>query len=292
MDSLRTPYGLLIDDTRPLSVEDYHRALDEVIEISRKIGAVSVYTYGEISNPGISDLDVVIVIPRRDIQFPFDILSPDTRWILSHTPVLLTVDDFQHAGEFMDTSRFRHVWGRNLGVPGVPADAKKKLVVNYGVKRIAGIYRTFYMGTLRARGLLLHIHSIRYSFDMLGMKRPEYFHEVSLLRRKWFEKDTGRLRELLRLSLMSFEIMGSIFNTFRRKRANSVRFHNWIWKEGDFYIPPLKKHSLHLPSRVREIEYYLRVFEASMPGEALELVDPVELHGWRALLNRIASKIK
>jgi len=87
-----------IDEPLLLSTEDYREGIREYLEkIGRHSNLVSVYQHGECKNPGISDIDLILVITDNLNQDGIDTfsirnLSFKSRYIFSHEPVV--VDEY------------------------------------------------------------------------------------------------------------------------------------------------------------------------------------------------------
>ncbi len=276
--SLRTAFGLPVDDTKRLTYEDYAGALARVIELARKGGALAVYTYGEVSAPGISDLDVIVVSEK-----PLSLkLSEKELWVLGHFPEVISPEEFKDLGWRMDTRNLQRAWGEDLGEPPVPQSERRRLAVSYAAYRTVALHKAFATGRLRARTLLRHLHALRYNFSLLGLEEPPYFREVELLRGLWFSLGPGRLLDLLELAWRGFEVMEELFSQFGRDETEPKRGGNWLWVEGETRLP--RPEPLGLKGKAGEALYYLKVFRAYLPGEALKLLEPPEPKGWRKTL--------
>ena len=56
----------LLDLPRKKKVSDYNKARFEIIEKYKNInGLISIYEYGSVSAPGISDLDIILVFSKK-----------------------------------------------------------------------------------------------------------------------------------------------------------------------------------------------------------------------------------
>ncbi len=276
--SPRTAFGLPVDDTRRLGFEDYAEALAKIIDAAKKQGALAVYTYGAVSVPGISDLDVIIV-SEAPVKLSLD---QKTRWILGHTPEVLSPEEFKSLGERVDTRNLQRVWGEDLGVPEVPEGRKRALAANYAARRAIALHKALATRQLMARTLLRHLHALRYNFSLLGLEEPRFFKDVDTLRGLWFSLGPGRLVALLEMTLEALGVIEDFFSNFKRADAEPVRSGNWLWLEGEPQIP--RPEPLPFRGKPAEVLYYLKLFRAKIPGEALGLLEPFEPPGWRNAL--------
>ncbi len=279
-----TAYGFLRDDTRRLSLRDYEEALGEVISVASSQGALSVYTYGEVSVPGISDLDVLVVSEK---PLSFNTLSSKTLWITSHTPEVVSPRDFEVLGRRVDTRRLRHVWGRDLGTPEVDEGSKPEIAVNYALRKVISVHKALTVRNPSARNLLLHLNSPKHNYTLLGMDIPPFFRRVDELRRGWFSRSEGKLKDLLELSLEFFDVMEGFLSSFPGGEHPSPpkRLHNWLFHVGRSRFPRPKP--LPLSGKVSEIAYYLNLYTAEVPHGVLKLIRPSSPPGWRGFLTAL-----
>ena len=280
---LRTAFGLPVDDTRRLTYEDYAEVLASVIAQAKAQGALSVYTYGEVSAPGISDLDV-LVVSERPVRLE---LGGKARWVLGHSPEVLTPEHFEEIGRRVDTRNLQLAWGEDLGVPEVPEGAKLSLGVSYAAYRAQALHAAFSTRRLKARTLLRHLHALKYNFSLLGFEEPAFFKDVEALRGLWFSFGPGRLVDLLALAWEAFEVIEGFFSRFRRGEASLKKSCNWLWLEGEPSVP--RPRPLPLRGKPAEALYYLKVFRARVPGEALKALKPSAVTGWRKALCSLAT---
>ena len=287
--TLKKLFGLPVDDVIPLTIQDYRDALSEVIKIAKSINAQSVFTYGNISVPGISDLDVLIV---SENPFPVSRLSRKTRWIMSHTPIIVKPEDIERTPQLIDTRNLEFVWGKPVQFPEPTTDNLMGLTVRHMVWKTMSLHKKLITRDLRARNLLLHLHALRYSFREIEKDESEFFRRVSYLREKWFDlNEKDKLTELLLLTYKSLHIIQQFFSFFERESAGNRETGNWLWVEGDAFIPVPSK-PFKVKGRLAEILYYLNIYTARIPGGALKYVNPYPVAGWRGILTGIRKTLK
>ncbi|GEM_PF-4179502 len=287
--TLKKLFGLPVDDVIPLTIQDYKDALSEVLEIAKSINARSVFTYGNISVPGISDLDILIV---SENPFPVSRLSRKTRWIMSHTPIVVKPGDIEQTSRLLDTRNLKLVWGRAVEFPEPTIEDLRTLAVRHMVWKTMSLHKKLTTRDLRARNLLLHLHALRYSFREIGEGEPEFFRRVSYLREKWFDlTEEDKLTKLLLLTYESLHIIQQFFSFFERESADNRETGNWLWVEGDVFIP-IPSKPFKVKGRLAETLYYLNIYTARIPGGALKYVNPYPVAGWRGILTGIRRIFK
>lgn len=87
---------------RPLALSAYDHARDEFIaRYARHPDVLGIYQFGSVSNPGISDLDFIVVVEESLSQpvtrdYGYDYFSEETSFVLSHDPIVIPVDVAPH----------------------------------------------------------------------------------------------------------------------------------------------------------------------------------------------------
>ncbi len=106
-----------------LSIEDYKYALKEVAEIVRDTAIGSLYQYGSVNHPGISDLDLLVVnaVPKdrgvyREFERRLQYITKSTRYIIGHASIITVPEGSAGQICIFDDLDLRHVTGRDVGV--------------------------------------------------------------------------------------------------------------------------------------------------------------------------------
>jgi hypothetical protein len=112
----------------PLSPGDYDRALSEYVgRVSRTPGLLAVFQFGEASHPGISDLDMLIVVEDDISGSSLRGLVAATRadsvsaYLFPHEPMVIPRSIAAHAGYIHTLFNLRQAWGTPLEIGG-PGD--------------------------------------------------------------------------------------------------------------------------------------------------------------------------
>jgi hypothetical protein len=230
------------NEPRRLAVADYERARTWLIErVRTREDVAALFEYGSCGAPGLSDLDVIVVLsetPRPDIadylgraQWPADfdaVLDGATLMIMSETdfPRILCWDDVELVQR----------WGRPLPVHPVEAAAARftegcRIVdwLPWHVSRLARLQQHRQLPLRRTTGLL---HSLTYSLRRLdavfGIRRPgweAYSAQVQRLRQRWFaDPDAGR-RLCAGLVLEAHHVARQALEIFGREIAGTPEWY-------------------------------------------------------------------
>jgi hypothetical protein len=90
---------------RPTSLKQYERAAQEFLgKYSQHPDVLGIYQFGTVNNPGISDLDFIVVVKERLSEpltrdYGYDFFSEKTSYILSHNPLIVPENLFSELGK-------------------------------------------------------------------------------------------------------------------------------------------------------------------------------------------------
>jgi hypothetical protein len=210
---------------RKHSREDYKEVLENVARCYVSDDLVAIYDWGAPGQPGISDVDVLLVwknspqpLPLKKRSFAF--LDKKSRYLLRHPPMHISEDDFPFIPYIYPDGRLRKVTGRLLNVKQLSKAEKvvvRKAVFNDIVIRHypRDVLQQSVEKNINVRDVLLRLKSLGYTFktmDYLGLKteKPwkEFESRVKLLRKRWFWN--GDKKSLIQLTTESVDIMMDI----------------------------------------------------------------------------------
>jgi hypothetical protein len=112
--------GRIVPDVRPLGMADYEAGLRRYLELfgSRHAGASAIYQFGKIRTPGVSDIDLAIIVSDEDwlraSQVAEQVLSGDDRlnYLFTHEPVVVCESMLPHLACFHSLENCRRVAGQ------------------------------------------------------------------------------------------------------------------------------------------------------------------------------------
>ena len=115
MTVLKKAPGIQWEDwPRQVSASAYHSVRDRYVEaVSRCPDVVAVFQIGEISVPGLSDIDIVVVVNeklRESAQVTYAVSSDETaQYCFDHTPYVIPSDVFTNIERFWWTQKLTHL---------------------------------------------------------------------------------------------------------------------------------------------------------------------------------------
>jgi hypothetical protein len=225
---------------REYELEDYSIATERFIEkYSKHPDVVSIYQFGQVSVPGISDLDFIVVLKDPlshsfDADYSVSTFSPELRYLYNDTqPFLMNEGIFKEFWKIFPTSDLTLVYGRKI--EQIPASDNEKDVYNLLI--LVDVCNYFYpllfvkqlaSNTLNVRFCLLVLNSfkfpLRLCMDLTGQVVDgwvKFIEKVESLRKSWFLNDLSHnlnaLNSLLsEASSVSLGLIGTL-DTFMRE---------------------------------------------------------------------------
>ena len=179
------------------------RAYEDVIagmveRIKKQEGIISIFQMGSIHHPGISDIDMLVVLKENGAfrLNPLEELAETERYLFVHPLLGVSKTDFMEAQQFTFYRNWRLLWGEQftsredefskeeIGCVQIQT-ALEYLISNYINLAILRIHRI-----VNVRALLLNMKAMLYDLKLLGVSSgPLYEHLEKLIewRDQWFE---------------------------------------------------------------------------------------------------------
>jgi hypothetical protein len=164
------------NDLRALVSEDYTRTLHAYIDaVAQAPGVLAVFQFGQVGHPGVSDLDLLVVvrddIPVASLRAVIDASRGDdiSRYLFSHPPVVIPLSCAPHAAYLHSLYHLRHVWGEPtaINVPA-PAERDRLMPAEYidFTFAVRGVLRALQGTVTGLRGLLQLLKSCAHSLRL------------------------------------------------------------------------------------------------------------------------------
>lgn len=199
------PYQIA-DDIRFISRQDYEKVLWSYIEyLSQRLDIVSIYQIGEISVPGISDIDLIVILDDRTSS-ALDLREAQRTaagelglYAFSHAPFVVNRVTFRNLPALFYAHNLRHLWGEKLALNEYPS--KEQEFYDYVVAVEAAIAQSFIFMRVTQnrtvfglRSLLCNLNAIKHTISTIRRwRRPEdiggsqvFMDQVDELRQGWF----------------------------------------------------------------------------------------------------------
>lgn len=173
----------LINDIKQYTINDYEKIESEVIVfLKSNFKLLSVYNFGSISSPSISDIDLLVcfeepitkleVIKQRFRQF---VVENNYEYFFCHDPIFLNKEIFKYLPLFHTVSNFNKIYGKELNYEQGNYEYEKTLIWNYFFYKHIWSIRTNSELNCRQSGMLIKnmFHSIKRNSLLSKQDRKE-----------------------------------------------------------------------------------------------------------------------
>lgn len=232
----------------------YQETIDFLVKywIDLPVKPTSIYQIGEVSAPGISDIDLILVFDGRSkiewcryepTNFPASVSN-----LLTHPPICCTQESLGKINGWFPAFDFRLVWGKDVGIktrefsPGMALGYLTDYLIT---KMPVDLFRFVVDGTASARDLLLLLNSNKYIVhlaDTAQIQSPDWaqsaIDEVTRLRNGWFSRTQSENQKLLHNCfeehlLLNQKMLLSLTDQFRKikplQEHQSTAFTDGYW---------------------------------------------------------------
>ncbi len=219
----------------PLKIEmiKYRQLREKIIDYySKKDWVYAIYEYGKIRNPGISDLDILIVTYEKIRKEEIKIFGDE---ILLHQPAIMNIEVFKNFGKFFDVPDLNLLYGKQCEVQKSPEEIKKKIALEFLIYSVFRILNMKHSKTIKVRQFLCEVFSLKRDFAIFNLKDSKFLsfiEKVKKLRDNWWKLEEP-LKELIQIFEESLYILMQVLNFISRKE-------NWTGikeKEIEFGYP-------------------------------------------------------
>lgn len=200
---------------RGYGIEDYKETVGCIIKKYSEIdNLISVYNWGDISIPGISDIDIVFVFkdnaskPLPLLKRSFYFLDAKTRYLMRHPFIFIGENSFQNIRFVYPNASLKLAYGKNIKIGGISSsdDYYSRIALLSDI--IIRHYPRDFIGQLvnkkiDVRGTLLRLNSLKYSigiFEGLAKEKMKWdakLGQIERLRNGWFKANDFDLLVLL-----------------------------------------------------------------------------------------------
>lgn len=247
------------------SLEDYRKSTENIVRrYSKSDSLVSIYSWGNVSVAGISDIDILFVFRKNPKPLPFSrrsfyFLDKKTRYLARHPFVFIDEDSFKKIRHVYPDADFRLLHGKNIEIENISGEEKQysaiallnDLIIRHYPRDFA---RQAKGNSINVRDTLLRLNSLKYSISMLESltkrKNKEWnyiLNRISELRKDWFDdKDYGEVIELSRNALgITIDFVEQFRNFLLEKKLVKI-------KASDIFYSGIKNKALFVKNWSKE----------------------------------------
>ena len=246
INSLRAKDFLFYNRPKKLKIEDYNKALSKIKkDLSSVKGLSSIYTWGSISNPGISDIDFLLVSKKNGkLKLPLKyksifLLNRKLRYLLFHPFVLIDEESIKDVKYIYPETNFNFIYGKRVKL-NQPSKNEKMLVkihllIDIAVRHYPRDFTSMlFSKKIDVRNSLLRLGSLKFGIKTFnGISKTkiknsqDYVSSIEKLRKEWFSlsrknKDVRLFGLIKKGALISIEIVKNFSNYLEKNRIVQI----------------------------------------------------------------------
>ena len=223
-----------IDYPHYVPYEGYEKTMSRMVDRLRsQAGVTAIFQIGSISNPGISDIDMLVVFEdgAECGLNPLQDLSKSERYLFFHSLYGVSKTHFHDAQRFTFFHNYRSLVGGGLSVRDndFPTEEIQILKTQTALEYLVKMYiktvveRTY--GIVKIRALLLETKAMLYDLEFLNIDSGKLFDLVKTVihwRDHWFKQKPDR------------KILNIWHDTFSNELSESLQI---MLQSNKFYLP-------------------------------------------------------
>lgn len=240
--------NLFINKPNPVPLSNYEKARSELVDKFKNNKDISaIYEYGSIGSPGISDLDLIIVLHGNlKHSSPKDFIIDSKKFpiaakLATGTLMIISKKDFANI-KFFDGVNLFKLWGENILLNKIDQVSLKSReiasVVDWLPERLSRLVKMLKQPELDIKNCLLYLKSFCYVLERVAqLTRDPYFigftKEVLEARSLWLKSSHQDLRYLItRLIYAGYEAL-NVFTEkfFSHKYKTQAKLSLFAWQE-------------------------------------------------------------
>lgn len=207
---------MLVDDTCYHDSAAYAEVISEYVSLlSARGGVRSVYQFGSVGVPGLSDIDLIVVLKNRLIPGRLRYLLVDqpagiSRYLFVHHPLFVNQRLFEKLNYMFPLFNLSHVWGEHLSMDKVGERHRYDLAVahliNMLITKVPVDFYEFLINdkALSARNTIGMLNSFKHTYNLYQAISGDAIEEIENyvrtfeeFRATWFDRSVGtRIRAL------------------------------------------------------------------------------------------------
>ncbi len=197
-----------INKPKYVSKDRYFIAIEEVVSILSKMPEVkSIYRIGNINNPGISDIDLLVIF-KSNKYLTNDIrsqLSEQSKYLYTHQLFGISEDQLEDSLNFSLYHNFEFIFGEKFSLldhrPKVNQNIQEQIALEYLVKLYVSLSIQIQTRVIKLRSFLLEANAVKFDLEILNIENSKLKHlvkKVTDLRNNWFDNKNAE-NELISL---------------------------------------------------------------------------------------------
>ena len=211
--------------------KDHYENIRQEIQnlFSKNKSVLSIYEYGSVSSPGVSDIDLIFILNDHDLSdtglFDLHEASESAKKLVADGTVIKMPKNVMHNLMYIDNLFPKRILGKEIFIKE-PTQEEKKFItyvalIDWLPERILKLGKIFNSEKINVNNALCTLHSFCYSLRTLNKtlgsddKSLLVISKTSELRNNWYDLD-GPEKHLLKLLKLAIEVgHNQIFSYFQ-----------------------------------------------------------------------------
>jgi len=215
-----------------IPLREYDNSIETIFKDLSKRGILhSIYTWGSVTNPGISDLDLLVVL-KDNAKLPLKyksiyFMGNKSRYIVVHPFMVANKNSAQNARIIYPDTKFKKVFGEDIKLKApkksqlyaLRACLLNDIIIRHLPRDFISILKS---QKINVREILLRLKSMAYSIRLYNLvtgkhieKSELYEKKIYELRKNWFEIDKKEQENsILKLFKDAFRASINIVDSF------------------------------------------------------------------------------
>ena len=230
--------------------EDYYQAArEEIIQYySQNSDVLSVYEYGSVSSPGVSDLDIILVlkdnVKTKEYLFDFSNISTKVHHLLGDGTVMkMSKNSFININFLENKINVKKLYGEDFKLNYPDKTYRETLdlisVIDWLPERILRLTRVMTSKNINIIDALTLLHSYSYTilkvdniskFKENNLKSQPILNKIKLLRNDWYSIDNPEqaLKDCIQESISLGYMYLEIFENYLKNSNSYCKSINYI----------------------------------------------------------------
>jgi len=218
----------------------------------------SIYQLGSVSDPGISDIDILVIFSDNTGMNgdPRNVLDSKGKYLFTHQLFAIHESMINEFAQYYSFSNYRHLFGKkyieelkNENDKAIDNEVKIQVAMEYLIKFFISLTVQRHFGIIKLRSFLLEAKAVSFDLTLLNISGGELFdivQKVILVRKTWFEKKINDA-ELFQL----FDEFYIAIKSFLTGRIDSLKLallpaDNYEFSKNIFIVPAGNYETLFL----------------------------------------------
>lgn len=236
----------LIKYPKKFDRSDYDQVFNHITKTFKDRKEVkSIFTFGNVNQPGISDIDILIIFKdgyQCNIN-PLESLEERLKWLFTHGVMAINEKYILENNHFSNWSNIKHLHGQLIDFTSNKPSAYDQICLN---KQLALEYLTInYIDlkiqkqykTIKVRDLLQHVKGLSYDLELLNLENSNilpYIEEVKSWINNWHLNTPNKI---------------TITNWFIEFEKQYESFYTEIIQQNPLYLP--KQSNYQISKRIK-----------------------------------------